>query len=122
MCSKLLEGVKDKLDSLKVKAFGYPDFIIWSELEQCPKKSTLLLKELIEVHQNNPNELRKLYQRFIKPQNITPDQFENLQFVVDLTVLHTNIYNSLNSHIEKFQRELIDKVHSFIIRRLNQSQ
>jgi hypothetical protein len=28
MCSKLLEGVKDKLDSLKVKAFGYPDFII----------------------------------------------------------------------------------------------
>jgi hypothetical protein len=28
MCSKLLEEVKDRLDSLKVTAFGYPDFII----------------------------------------------------------------------------------------------
>jgi hypothetical protein len=50
-----------------------------------------LVKELIEVHRENPNELRKLYKRFIAPQEITPEQFENLQFNLDLRVLYSNI-------------------------------
>jgi hypothetical protein len=28
MCSKLIEEVKDRLDALKVMAFGYPNFVI----------------------------------------------------------------------------------------------
>jgi hypothetical protein len=114
MCSKLLEEVKDRLDSLKVTAFGYPDFIIWSGLEQCLKKSSSLVKGLIEIHRKDPNELRKLYQRFIASQEITPEQFENLQFIEDLTVLYSNIFNSMNKHIGKFERELINKVHSYL--------
>jgi hypothetical protein len=73
-----------------------------------------LVKELIEVHRDNPNELRKLYKRFIAPQEITPKQFENLQFNVDLRVLYSKIYNSMNKHIERFERELTIKVHSYL--------
>jgi hypothetical protein len=114
MCSKLLKAAQDKLAALEKNVLGYPNVIIWSELEQCPKKSSLLLKKLIEVHRKDPNELRKLYQRFIAPQQIALEQFENLQFTVDLTVLYSKNYNSMNTLIGKFESDLINKVHSYL--------
>jgi hypothetical protein len=114
MCSKLLKAAQDRLNALIYNTVGYSEFIIWSELEECLKRSSSSVEGLITFHRKDQHELRKLYQRFIALHEIKPEQVENLQFNVDLTAIYSKIYNSINNQIEKFQSELINKVHSYL--------